>query len=139
MFMGGYYNPYMFNPYQATGALSGLGSKIGLGAGIKNLFKGFSFNNFLTSTGKTLNVINQAIPIFYQVKPIVNNARTMLKVVGAVRGSDKKETTNKNNNANNVIKTVNNPINNNTNDVSTNTSNVSYSSNNSYSNPTFFL
>lgn len=143
MFMGGYYNPYMFNPYQATGALSGLGSKIGLGAGIKNLFKGFSFNNFLTSTGKTLNVINQAIPIFYQVKPIVNNARTMLKVVGAVRGSDKKETTNTNNNANNnannVIKTVNNPINNNTNDVSTNTSNVSYSSNNSYSNPTFFL
>ena len=139
MFTGGYYNPYMFNPYQATGALSGLGSKIGLGASIKNLFKGFSFNNFLTSTGKTLNVINQAIPIFYQVKPIVNNARTMLKVVGAVRGSDKKETTNTNNNANNVIKTVNNPINNNTNDVSTNTSNVSYSSNNSYSNPTFFL
>lgn len=59
------------------------------GRGASSLFKGaaskFSWNGFLTSTGKTLNVINQAIPIFYQVRPIFHNAKTMFKVLSAVK------------------------------------------------------
>lgn len=130
MFTGGYYNPYMFSPYQATATMSGIGAKAGLGAGIKGLFKGFNFNNFLTSTGKTLNVINQAIPIFYQVKPIVSNAKTMLKVVGAVRGANKEEKVNSSNT------TVNKESNLNI-DNSSNISSNNYSTNSN--NPTFFL
>src|SRR5574344_429411 len=81
MYNGNFYNPYMFGSYQTA---SKLGSS---GIGLKGLFRGFNFNNFLTSTGKTLNVINQAIPIFYQIKPIFNNAKTMLRVAKAMTSS----------------------------------------------------
>jgi hypothetical protein len=36
----------------------------------------------LNNTQKTLGIINQAIPVFYQVKPIWNNAKTMFRVMG---------------------------------------------------------
>ena len=40
----------------------------------------FTFSGLLNGASKTLGVINQAIPIFYQVKPIINNAKTMYRV-----------------------------------------------------------
>lgn len=43
---------------------------------------GFNWGSLLTNTQKTLSIVNQAIPIFYQVKPIWNNAKTMFKVMG---------------------------------------------------------
>lgn len=57
----------------------------------KCLLKGASWSSFLTTAGKTLNVINQAIPVFYQVRPIIHNAKTMFRVLGAVKTSDKKQ------------------------------------------------
>lgn len=57
----------------------------------KGLLKGASWSSFLTTAGKTLNVINQAIPVFYQVRPIIHNAKTMFRVLGAVKTSDKKQ------------------------------------------------
>ena len=50
-----------------------------------NLAKGFSWSGFLDGTQKTLGVINQAIPIVYQVKPIFNNAKTMFKIADELR------------------------------------------------------
>ena len=47
-----------------------------------------TFSSILNGASKTLGVINQAIPVFYQVKPIWNNARTMIKVV---KGLNSKE------------------------------------------------
>lgn len=47
-----------------------------------------SFSSILTGAGKTLGVINQAIPVFYQVKPIWNNAKTMFKVAKQIKVSD---------------------------------------------------
>lgn len=44
-----------------------------------------TFSNILNGASKTLGVINQAIPVFYQVKPIWNNARTMFKVVKGLK------------------------------------------------------
>ncbi len=41
-----------------------------------------NWNGILNGTQKTLNIVNQAIPVFYQVKPIWSNAKTMLKVFG---------------------------------------------------------
>lgn len=58
----------------ATGATSGA-SKV-------------TFSSILNGASKTLGVINQAIPVFYQVKPIWNNARTMFRVVKGLNSSD---------------------------------------------------
>ena len=90
MYPGNFYNPYSFSrslsPLQGYSGISNSSRASGLFG--KSLLKGVSWDGFLTSAGKTLNVINQAIPIFYQVKPIFHNARTMFRVLGAVRGSD---------------------------------------------------
>lgn len=48
----------------------------------------FNWSNILNNTQKTLNVINQAIPVYYQVKPIYNNAKTMLRMVSALKDDD---------------------------------------------------
>lgn len=54
--------------------------RVGLFSKWANLAKGFSFSTFLDGTQKTLGVINQAIPIVYQVKPIFKNAKTMFRI-----------------------------------------------------------
>ena len=54
--------------------------KVGLFSRFSNLAKGFSFTSFLDGTQKTLGVINQAIPIVYQVKPMFQNAKTIFKI-----------------------------------------------------------
>lgn len=69
----------------------------------------FNWSNILNNTQKTLNIINQAIPVMYQIKPIYNNAKTIFKVMGAVRGNDVKiNTTNKKNNIEDKVATEKN-------------------------------
>lgn len=87
-----YFNPYMFGqtaPFRMTPSFNaprglfslfnrtpkGVGSVMGAKMGSK-----ITFSSILNGTSKTLGVINQAIPVFYQVKPIWNNAKTMIKV-----------------------------------------------------------
>ena len=48
----------------------------------------FNWKNILNNTQKTLNVINQAIPVYYQIKPIYNNAKTMFRMVNALKDND---------------------------------------------------
>lgn len=93
MFNSNFYNPYMQS--YALGNAFKRGSLFGTG---KNLFSKFSFSGFLNGASKTLNVVNQAIPIFYQVKPMINNCKTMFKIIGAVNDND---TSTKNNISNN--------------------------------------
>ena len=71
-------------PYQNMGMARSGTSRI------TSLFRGHHINwtNVLNNTQKTLNVINQAIPVYYQIKPIYNNARTMLRMVSALNSSD---------------------------------------------------
>ena len=47
--------------------------------------KGINWSNLLDGTQKTLGIINQAIPIVYQVKPIINNARTMFRIADVIK------------------------------------------------------
>ena len=49
----------------------------------------FNFSDLLNKTQKTLNVINQAIPIFYQIKPLWNNTKTILKIANIVNEPQK--------------------------------------------------
>ncbi len=44
----------------------------------------FNWSHFLNNTQKTLGIINQAIPIVYQVRPILSNAKTMFKIATAL-------------------------------------------------------
>ena len=86
-----YNGMYIPNPYQKKGILGGL---LGLSK--------INWGNLLNNTQKTLNVINQAIPVYYQIKPIYNNARTIFKVFGAMNDKG----TPNSNNSNNLTNTV---------------------------------
>lgn len=85
-----YNNPYSFQNMNATGMPR------------KSLFgQRFNWSNILNNTQKTLNVINQAIPAYYQMKPIYNNAKTMLRMVSALK-DDTSKTTQVDNHENNT-------------------------------------
>ena len=132
MYPNGFYNMPFVNPYNAVGAASalprtgGLLSKLGL--------RNINFGNILTNTSKTLNVINQAIPVVKQVGPMFNNMKSMLKVASLFNDA----TTPSNNNSNTQN---NNSTNNSSNNrVNNETRNENTITNNSYSNsPNFFI
>lgn len=84
----------------------------------------FNFGEILNKTQKTLNVINQAIPIFYQVKPLWNNTKTILKIANIVNEK--------------TIKTPQKSVNNNVNQKETNETNLKKQVTN-YNEPIFFL
>lgn len=50
--------------------------------------RGIDWGNLLNNTQRTLGIINQAIPIVYQVKPLLNNARTLFKIANSVNSID---------------------------------------------------
>ena len=39
-----------------------------------------NWSSLLSNAQKTLNVVNQAIPLYYQVKPVFNNIKTLGKI-----------------------------------------------------------
>lgn len=124
MYGNGFYNPYMYSNYFNVGNSGKIAASFGKTSGISNLFKKFSLSSFLNGASKTLNVVNQAIPIYYQVKPMISNAKTMFKVMSAVKSSDNKQSKNNINNYNYSNSKKDTTIKNN------------YSNSN---NPTFFL
>ncbi len=72
-----YYNPYFYSmPYV---------EKEGL---FNRMFGNLSFGKVLNGTERALNFANQAIPIIKQVKPILNNARTMFKVINEFKRNE---------------------------------------------------
>ena len=81
-----YNNPMYYNnffPYQNE--LNNNFFKRGLGI---SAIKKINWSNLLNNTQKTLNVINQAIPVYYQVKPIWGNAKTMFRMIGALKDEE---------------------------------------------------
>lgn len=88
--------------------------------------KTINWAGLLSNTQKTLNIVNQAIPIVYQVKPMINNAKTIFKIASELTKSNTNENSNVQNNVNESNSTQNN----------------SYSVNDSSSNndgPSFFI
>ncbi len=94
MYQNGFIYPNFSSAYYPYGAIGGLGaaaSGVQRGSLFGRLFgriPKFSFSSMLGTTQKTLGVINQAIPVFYQIKPIWNNAKTMFRVMGALKEED---------------------------------------------------
>lgn len=55
---------------------------------IRNSFRSINFGNILSGTQRTLNIVNQAIPLVKQIKPVVRNAGTMFKVMNEFKKTD---------------------------------------------------
>ncbi len=49
--------------------------------------KPFNWDSFLNNAQRTLNVINQAMPIYNQVKPMFKNMGTVMRVIGELNSS----------------------------------------------------
>ncbi len=43
-------------------------------------FKGLTFGKIIGGISKTLNIVNQAIPLYKQVRPLINNASSILSI-----------------------------------------------------------
>ncbi len=56
--------------------------------GLFGIFKGIKFGSFLDGAQKTLGVVNQTIPLIYQVKPMISNAKTMFKIADVIKSDD---------------------------------------------------
>lgn len=91
-----YYYPY-FNIYPYNSFV-----KPSLFSRIINGIKGINYSSIISGTGKTLNVVNQAIPLVKQVSPVMKNAKTMFKVMNEFKRvntpTKKDESINKTNN-----------------------------------------
>lgn len=83
-----YNNPFMYQNLYKPSFLSRL---FGGAGAMRGAASGINWGNILTTTQKSLGVINQAIPLIYQVKPIISNAKTMFKIADAIK-TDKKST-----------------------------------------------
>ena len=45
-----------------------------------SLLSKINWSSLLSNTQKVLNVANQAIPLYYQVKPVISNIKTLGKI-----------------------------------------------------------
>ena len=73
--------PYYNFPYTSFTQVPKVG-------GLKSLFGGIKWSSILSGTQKTLNVVNQAIPIIKQAGPVINNAKTMFRVMNEFKKVD---------------------------------------------------
>lgn len=53
-----------------------------------SLAKSVNWSGLLDGTQKTLGVINQAMPIVYQIKPVITNAKTIFKIADSLRNAN---------------------------------------------------
>ena len=72
--------PNIAMPYTSgianVGNLSGIASS----GGITSLLGKIKWSSLLSNAQKTLSVVNQAIPLYYQVKPVFKNIRALGKI-----------------------------------------------------------
>ena len=82
-----YYMPYGITPYIEGTRNVGLLSRI-----FKN---GINWSTILTNTQKALNIVNQTIPVIKQMGPVMNNAKTMFRVMNEFKKVETNATPNK--------------------------------------------
>lgn len=97
-----------------AGASRGLGILNRIGGGL-SAFKGINWGGLITNTSKTLNVVNQAIPLVRQVGPMFNNVKSMMRLASVFKDETDVRPTRNNrnlnsNNTNSNISDVNNNI-----------------------------
>lgn len=70
-----FYNPYFYTMPASSGGLSSF---------LSNL----SLSSIINGTSRTLNFVNQAIPVVKQVSPMMKNLKTMFNVMNEFKKSD---------------------------------------------------
>ena len=84
-----YNNPFMYHTIARPSFISRL-----LGRnGTLGLARSFNFGNILSNTQKSLGIVNQVIPIVKEVKPMVNNAKSIFKIANLLNDNTDKQTT----------------------------------------------
>jgi hypothetical protein len=83
----------------AIGPIATTARNAGLFSRISNGVRSFNWSGLLTNANKTLNVVNQAIPLVRQAGPMVSNMKNMLKIA-RVFGNETANKSNINNNTN---------------------------------------
>ena len=126
-------NPYNMYPYMNQGMNLAMKSPVSgaIKASRGGLFKslaGIKWGSILNNTQKTLNVINQAIPVYYQIKPICSNLKNFGKIMSIFNEPDN------NNNNNNINSNNINNLN-----YNINQTNEINKKENSQGLPTFFI
>jgi len=53
-----------------------------------SFLKGIDYAGLLDGASKTLNLVNQAIPLYYQVKPIISNIKTIKNISNVLNEDD---------------------------------------------------
>ncbi len=122
-------------PYMMPGMAIPASNAATLGSATKagsSIFSKINLSSLLSNAQKTLGVVNQAIPLYYQVKPVFKN----LKALGKIGKEFTKisENNNQNRNENVQQRSVTNISSNN----DATTSNIT-DSQNDYPTPTFYL
>ena len=116
------------------GASRGLGLFNRLGSSMRAI-KGINWGGLITNASKTLNVVNQAIPLVRQVGPMMNNMKSMMRIASIFKDETDIRPKNKN------IKGSNSVVYNKTNTKQLNNQDVATKSNATYydNSPTFFV
>ncbi len=122
-------------PYMMPGMAIPASNAATLGSATKagsSIFSKINLSSLLSNAQKTLGVVNQAIPLYYQVKPVFKN----LKALGKIGKEFTKISENNNQNSNENVqqRSVTNISSNN----DATTSNIT-DSQNDYPTPTFYL
>lgn len=121
-------------PYMMPGMVSPAANAATLGSAASSgasIFSKINWSSLLSNAQKTLGVVNQAIPLYYQVKPVFKNLRALGKI-----GKEFTKISGDNNQNSEKVKqeaTINNP-----NNAETLTSNIT-DNENDYPTPTFYL
>ncbi len=58
-----------------------------------SFLKNIDFAGFLDGASKTLNVVNQAIPVYNQVKPMISNLKMIKNIQESLKEETPQETT----------------------------------------------
>ena len=83
-----YYNPYFSAlPYNYSPLTTVASTNTSKGL-LSSLFGSGKLSTFLNGTQKTLNIVNQAIPLIKQMGPVVKNAKTMFRVMNEFKKVD---------------------------------------------------
>lgn len=70
------------------------------GSNLGGITNNLSISKVIKGISKTLNIANQVIPLYQQVKPIINNASSILSVFKEFNSNDDKNT--KSSSSNNI-------------------------------------
>ena len=69
-----FYNPYLYSmPVEAAAP---------------SLLSRFSFSSLINGASRTLNLVNQAIPVVKQMSPMMKNLKTMFSVMNEFKKND---------------------------------------------------